>query len=99
MEKDLIAISTLCSYYKVELHFIDALQQTGLIEIQVIEQNQFIHQDQIGNLEKMIRLHRELNVNIEGIDIVFNLLEKEKRLREEVIALRNKLRLYEKDNI
>lgn len=98
MEKDLIAITTLCSYYKIELPFIDALHQTGLIEIEVIEQNQFLHQDQIGDLEKMIRLHHELKVNIEGIDIVFNLLEKEKRLREELNALRNKLRLYEKGN-
>ncbi len=45
----------------------------------------------------MIRLHHELNVNIEGIDVVFNLLEKEKELREELIALKNRLKLYEND--
>ena len=45
----------------------------------------------------MIRLHNELNVNIEGIDVVFNLLEKEKELREELNALKNKLKLYEND--
>ena len=47
----------------------------------------------------MIRLYNELNVNIEGLDIIFNLLEKEKRLREELNALKNKLKLYENDNI
>jgi hypothetical protein len=68
----------------------------GLIQIEIIEQNQFIHQDQIRDLEKIIRLHNELNVNLEGIDIVFNLLEKERELRNELNTLKNKLRLYEK---
>ncbi len=97
MEKNLIAITTLCSYYEIEFSFIDALHKTGLIQIVIIEQDQFIHQDQISDLEKMIRLHHELNVNIEGIDVVLNLLEKEKELREELDALKNRLRLYEND--
>jgi len=97
MEKNLIAITTLCSTYEIEYSFFDALHKTGLIQIVIIEQDHFIHLDQIGDLEKMIRLHHELNVNIEGIDVVFNLLEKEKELREELIALKNRLRLYEND--
>lgn len=97
MEKNLIAITTICSTYEIEYSFIDALHKTGLIQIVIIEQDHFIHLDQIGDLEKMIRLHHELNVNIEGIDVVFNLLEKEKELREELIALKNRLRLYENE--
>lgn len=97
MEKNLIAITTLCSYYKIEFSFINELQRIGLIQVVIIEQDQFIHQDQISDLEKMIRLHNELNVNIEGIDIVFNLLNKEKELREELNTLKNRLRLYESD--
>ena len=97
MEKNLIAITTLCSTYEIESSFFDALHKTGLIQIVIIEQDNFIHLDQIGDLEKMIRLHHELNVNIEGIDVVFNLLEKEKELREELIALKNRLRLYENE--
>ena len=97
MEKNLIEITTLCSTYEIEFSFIDALHKTGLIQIVIIEQDHFIHQDQIRDLEKMIRLHHDLNVNIEGIDVVFNLLEKEKELREELIALKNRLRIYEND--
>jgi hypothetical protein len=69
----------------------------GLIRIEIIDQNQFIHQDQISDLEKIIRLHNELNVNLEGIDVVFNLLEKESALRNELNILKNKLRIYEYD--
>jgi len=95
--KNLIQIQTLCTQYDLEFSFFDDLNKVGLIEIEVIEQKKFIHQDQIGNLEKMIRLHNELHVNLEGIDIVFNLLEKERQLLSELNALKNRLRLYEND--
>nr|CCG00199.1 conserved hypothetical protein [uncultured Flavobacteriia bacterium] len=67
----------------------------GLIQIQIIAEKEFIHQDQISDLEKIIRLHNELNMNLEGIDVVFNLLKKERALRKELNALKNRLRLYE----
>ena len=93
----LISTQTLCSHYNIEISFVDELNNMGLIEIEIIEQNHFIHIDQIGNLEKIIRLHNELNVNLEGIDVVMNLLEKEQALRNELIAVKNRLRLYEND--
>ena len=93
----LIATDVLCTHYNIEISFVDALNNIGLIQIEVVEQKQFIHQDQISNLEKIIRLYNELNVNLEGIDVVFNLLEKEQKLRNELIILKNKLRLYEND--
>ena len=96
-EAHYIPTQTLCSHYNVEISFIDALNKMGLIQIEIIESSQFIHQDQIGDLEKIIRLHHELNVNLEGIDVVFNLLEKERALRSELNALKNRLRIYESD--
>lgn len=95
--QDFILIDKLCAHYKIELSFFDALDNIGLIEIEIFEQRKFVHQDKISDLEKMMRLHHELNVNLEGIDIVFNLIEKEMRLREEIKSLKNRLRLYEDD--
>lgn len=95
MAQKLIAITTLCSHYEIEVSFIDALHHTGLIEVEIIEDESYLHQDQLTDLEKMIRLHHELNLNIEGIDVVFNLLEKERKLREEVAMLRKRLKIYE----
>ncbi len=95
--QQLISTKTICLHYNIEISFIDALIQIGLIKIEIIEQNQFIHQDQIGNLEKIIRLHNDLNVNVEGIDVVFNLLEKERDLQHELNVLKNRLRLYENE--
>lgn len=96
-KQDLILIETLCFHYKIEISFIRGLENVGLIKTETIENNTFIHQDKISDLEKMIRLHNELNVNIEGIDIVFNLLHKELKLKEELNALKSRLRLYENE--
>ena len=96
-EQDLIPTQTICSHYNIEISFVDTLQNMGLIQIEVVEKNQYIHQDQISDLEKIIRLHNELEVNLEGIDVVFNLLQKEKELRSELNTLKNKLRLYEQE--
>lgn len=93
--ENLISKQTLCTHYEIEVSFVDALDRIGLIKIEVIEQNQFIHHDQIRDLERIIRLHNELNLNLEGIDVVFNLLEKQKELRHELIVLKNRLRIYE----
>jgi hypothetical protein len=94
-EKHLIPTQTLCMHYNIEVSFVDTLNKMGLIQIEIIEETPFIHKDQISDLEKILRLHNELNVNLEGIDIVFNLLEKERQLQNEVNALKNRLKLYE----
>lgn len=93
--QDLILIKTLCVHYKVEISFFKELDNIGLIEIEFLDNDEFIHEEKIGDLEKMIRIHQELNVNIEGIDVVFNLLQKEIKLREEMQELRNRLKFYE----
>ena len=96
-KKYLIPTTVLCLHYNIEVSFVDALNNFGLIQVELVDENQFIHQDQIGNLEKIIRLHNDLNMNLEGIDIVFNLLEKERTLRNELLMLQNRLKLYEND--
>jgi len=94
-EQHLIPSQTICTQYNIEISFVETLHHMGLSQVVIIEQSQFIHQDQISELEKIIRLHRELDVNLEGIDIVLNLLQKEKELQIELNALKNKLKIYE----
>ena len=96
-KQNLIQIETICFHYKIEVSFIKDLENIGLISVETYDNNKFIHQDKINDLEKIIRLHNELNVNIEGIDIVFNLLQKELKLKEELNALKSRLRLYENE--
>ena len=93
--EELILLEQVCSHYQVEVCFVNSLSDFGLIEIMPIEQAYYIHTDEISNLEKMIRMHHDLQVNMEGIDVAFNLLQKIDALQIELNMLRNRLRLYE----
>jgi len=88
-------LTKLCTHYEVEMSFFKNLNEFGLIEITTIEKTQYIHQNKIDNLEKMIRIHNELDVNMEGIDVVLNLLNKIEKLQSELEIARNKLDSYE----
>ena len=90
-----IALNELCLHYEIELSFFTSLSEIGLIEIRSVESIDCIHCDHIHSIEKMIRLHQDLNINIEGIDTIFNLLNKIDELQSELIETKNRLRLYE----
>lgn len=93
--QDLISVTRLCSLYEIEVSFVSHLRELGLIQLTSIEESYFVHRDYIEDVERMIRLHRDLEVNPEGIDVIFNLLHKVDCLHNEVNALKNRLRLYE----
>lgn len=93
--KNLIPIQTLCKHYKVETSFFKGLNDHGLIEITTIETSNCIHQDHIPQVEKMIRLHQDLHINIEGIDTVLNLLQRIEALQTELHSAKRRLGIYE----
>ena len=97
MPEHLISTDDLCIHYQVEYAFINSLQQHGLIEITTIEEHSFIDHDHLKNIEQLMRLHYDLDINVEGIETVTYLLNRIKDMQEEVVALRNKLSLYEDD--
>lgn len=91
----LIAVDKFCTSHNITYSFIRSLQKTGLIEVTTIEETRFINADQLQRLEKFIRLYYELNINLEGIDTITHLLNQIQSLQDEIIVLRNRLRLYE----
>jgi len=92
---DLISITTFCTHYNVPSSFINDLQDYELIEIVVSENVDYIKTTQINEVEKMMRLHYDLNINLEGLDAVYNLLKRVENLQSEITSLHNKLRIYE----
>lgn len=90
-----IPVKELCSHYKVEISFFNELKEIGLIEVKTIKKTMHIHQDNIFEIEKIVRLHHELSVNIEGIDVIFNLLQKLHEKEIELNVIKNRLRIYE----
>ena len=91
----LILLSSLSNHYNLEMDFFMNLSEMNRLTIITINESQYVDEVTLYEVEKMIRLHQELNVNTEGIDIVFNLLEKMNNLQNELISVKNRLRLYE----
>lgn len=92
---DLLPVELLCTHYNIEVSFITSLTEFGLIEITKVEETNYLYKTQIKDLEKLIRLHYELDINMEGIDAISHLLRRVDNLHEELTALKNRLRLYE----
>lgn len=93
--QNLVLIETVCSNYEIEMSFLLQLDDIGLIELILEEEAKYVREEQLANLEKMIRLHHELDLNLEGIDVVFNLLQKVEALQNELNIVQSRLNLYE----
>jgi len=93
--KNLISIQKFCSQYEIPLTFIHALHEYELIEIIVAKNKNYIEEAQINKIEKMIRLHYDLEINLEGIHVIDNLLDRLENLQSQITTLNNRLKFYE----
>ncbi|WP_142785905.1 chaperone modulator CbpM [Changchengzhania lutea] len=93
--QDLIPVKLICKRYEVPVSFMSMLQEFQLIELIAEKDNYYIHTTQIKDIEKIIRLHYGLDINLEGVDAICNLLKQVDFLKQEINALHNRLRLYE----
>jgi hypothetical protein len=91
----LIPLEQFCTHYHVEVSFMQALTEFGLVEITTIETIPCIHKEHIRSIEQLIHLHYELGINIEGLDAIRNLLQKVDTMQSEITGLKNRLRFYE----
>ncbi|PTX45198.1 MerR-like DNA binding protein [Christiangramia gaetbulicola] len=93
--EDLIPADEICVRYKVERQFVSSLYESGIIEMVTIQETEYIHCDHLADFEKMMRLHKELDINLEGLEAINHLLRKINRLQEDNLRLKNRLGLYE----
>jgi hypothetical protein len=94
MNPDLIIVSEYCLKTQIEPSFVLLLEEVGLIEINVIAGEKYFSSEQLPDLERFSRLYYDLSVNMEGIDVINHLLNKMEVMRQEIIDLKHKLRLY-----
>ena len=92
---NMIPANEFCASHQIEISFINSLQDAGLIEITVIKETEYISESQLNELEKIVRLYYEMDINLEGIETVIHLLERINDMQDEIILLKNRLRLYE----
>jgi len=95
-KEELIAIHEFCVSHNVERSFIHSLYEAGLVEMTTIEETAFISDEQVPELEKLVRLHYDMDINLEGIETIHHLLQQLKTMQKEMKELRNRLSLYER---
>ncbi|MFL5808969.1 MAG: chaperone modulator CbpM [Flavisolibacter sp.] len=100
MENDqLVSANEFCMSHRISISFIQSLQEYGLAEITTIEESLYIPAEKLTDIEKLVRLHYELNINMEGIDVITRLLNRIEGLQNELKSLENRLGLYEEKGL
>ncbi|MEJ5995303.1 chaperone modulator CbpM [Pedobacter sp. Du54] len=91
---NLIQIEHFCVNCDVEVSFINSLNEYGLIDVIILEEKKYISHEQLKDVEKAIRFYYELNINMEGIDVIFNLLKQISVLQQELKTATDRINLF-----
>lgn len=94
MQTDLIIVSDYCDKCHIEPSFILLLEEDGLIDVQVIEEQKYILASQLKDLERYTRMYYDLSINIAGIDVIRHLLNRMQTMQDELYKLRRKVRTH-----
>jgi hypothetical protein len=94
-EPTMIPIIELCSYHQIDAAFLDSLQKYGLIELINSNGDRYLPADEVLVVEKLVRLHFDLHINLEGLDVILYLLQRQEDLKKEISDLQKRLSFYE----
>ena len=89
--ENLVSLHQFCEFHEIENTLVLALNEHDLIEIFIVDGESYIHTDSIQLLEKIIRLHHDLSINFEGIDVIVQLIDKINSLQEELMEMKRRL--------
>ncbi len=95
MKPDLIIISEYCIQSQLEPDFIIQLEEEGLIEISIIDNERYIDLAQLSALERYARMYYDLSINVEGISVIQQLLDRINGMQDEMLRLKEQLRLLD----
>ena len=91
METDLIIVREYCQKSHVDPSF---MEEDGLIDIRVVDGERYLLESQLQDLERFIRWHEDLSVNIEGIGVIHELMGRLHEMQHELDQLRREVRVF-----
>lgn len=78
-----ISREELVKIYDIEITFFDSLEESGLLKTEKIDEVRYLLYDELPAFERFANWHYDLEVNLPGMEIIHDLLEKMEVLREE----------------
>lgn len=96
---NLVPVHHFCLHHEVELSFIDSLHEYGLITVTVINEDKYLLSEELKEIEKFVQFYYDLGINIEGIEVITDLLIQNAALQGELDAALKKLHIFEADFI
>ena len=94
--EEMVAANEFCMSHNIEISFLNSLCESGLLEVTTIEKTGFISHDQLPELEKLVRFHYDMDINLEGIEAIHHLLQQIKAMQDEIKTIKSRLSLYER---
>jgi chaperone modulatory protein CbpM len=96
---EIVALVHFCQLNDVDSAFIEALEDIGLIEIIEENRERYLKYDELSLIERCLRLHRDLNINVEALATISYLSELVQELKKENRFLRARLSEYSRSHI
>lgn len=93
--EELIPAHAFCTHHRIEVSFLHSLHEYGLVELSRTDNDWFLPAGDLETVERLVRLHLELAVNVEALDVIKNLLHRIDRQNTEIARLKARLRFYE----
>lgn len=89
-----ISVKTFCELHGIQESFVYSMSEFELVRMDYVQEEALLPADELPLLEKMVRLHHELDINPEGIQAIHHLLGQVEELQQEVASLRRKLERF-----
>lgn len=90
----LIPVEHFCISHKIEIQWVKSLQDFGLVKIVTKKDLLYIPENELKKLERILVFNRELDINLEGIEAIFQLLSRLEKVQERVLLLENQLQKF-----
>lgn len=95
MEHKLIKFKDVCVHHKLDDVFITQIQEFEMVKIVLKNNIQYISTEEMPVIERVIRLHYDLNINMEGIEVIQQMRSRIENLQEMVHQLKQQIAIHQ----
>jgi chaperone modulatory protein CbpM len=86
-----ISREELVKIYNIEITFFDELVDSGLLNIQMENEIRYLMYEDLPSFERFANWHYDLEINLPGLEVIHEMLQKMENLRQKNKELMNKL--------